>query len=299
MTRISTSMVYDQSVAAMTRQSSDLFKTQQQLSSGRRMLTPADDPLASSHSLQLTQSIAVNSQFKRNQGYAKDSLNLLDGTLQSVTDIVTYVRERAVAAGDAVLSPQDLKAIAVDVRAQFEALRGIANTRDATGDYVLSGYKSQVEPFVGDADTGVTYAGDQGTRTMQVSASRHLPVSVPGSEIFGDVFDTLSSFIKGLEDPGSHGGIMAVAGAAIDNLDVGLQQAVNVRTKVGSQLVELDQLDSINSDLDLQLQKIRSGYQDLDYAEAVTRMSREQTFLQAAQQTFTKVSNLSLFNYLD
>lgn len=300
--RVSTNMIYDQGVNAMQRQSASMLHTGLQISTGRKILTPADDPVASARALDLTQSRSVNAQFTVNQGYAEDALKLVEGQLTGAGEIIQYARERVLAAGNPALSDSDRRSIATDLRAQFDAMLAIANTRDANGDYLFAGYQSNTTPFADSATAGVRsadYAGDQGTRTMQVSSSRFMPVSFAGEDVFGSgddsVFKVLGEFISALET-GTN--VSAAVSSALGGLDDSLDTVLTVRAQIGSQLVEVEQLGFIGSDLDLQYATTLSGLQDLDYNEAISRLKQQETQLQAAQQTFMKITSLSLFNYL-
>src|SRR5690606_14007244 len=97
--------------------------------------------------------------------------------------ILQYAREQAVQAGNGSLSGTDLAHIGEDMKSQFQALLALANSQDGNGDYIFGGYRSQTPPYDGNL-AGVTYLGDQGERTVQVSASRYMPVSLPGSAVF-------------------------------------------------------------------------------------------------------------------
>ncbi len=305
--RVSTSMIYDQGVSALQRQSAALLYTGQQIATGRKILTPADDPIASARALDVTQSRSVNQQFITNQGYAEDALTLVEGQLVGAGEIIQYARERVLAAGNPALSQSDRQSIATDLRAQFDAMLAIANTRDANGDYLFAGFKSNTSPFAKltadptnpAAFDSVRYDGDQGTRTMQVSSSRLMPVSFGGTQVFGSenggVFAALGEFINALERGSNLG---PAVGDALDKLDASLDQVLTVRAQIGSQLVEVEQLGFIGSDLDLQYATTLSNLQDLDFNEAISRLTQQQTFLQAAQQSFLRITGLSLFNYL-
>ena len=305
--RVSTNMIYDQGVRALQTQSAALLYTEQQIATGRKILTPADDPVASARALDVTQSRSVNKQFITNQGYAEDALKLVEGQLDGAGEIIQYARERVLAAGNPALSDVDRKSIATDLRAQFDAMLAIANTRDANGDYLFAGYKSVTAPFArvtaDPADPAsfdsATYRGDQGIRTMQVSSSRFMPVSFGGERVFGtgddSVFKVLGEFISALEGGGA---VSDAVSTALGGLDTSLDNVLTTRAQIGSQLVEVEQLGFIGSDLDLQYATTLSSLQDLDYNEAISRLTQQQTYLQAAQQSFLKTIGLSLFNYL-
>ena len=300
--RVSTSMIYDQGVIALQKQSAALLHTGQQIATGRKILTPSDDPVGSARALDVSQSKSVNQQFITNQGYAEDALKLVEGQLDGAGEIIQYARGRVLAAGNPALSPADRQSIATDLRSQFDAMLAIANTRDANGDYLFAGYRSNTPPFEKTdlaGTPGTEYKGDQGSRTMQVSSSRFMPVSFGGEVAFGTagegVFKVLGDFITALETGSDVPGAVSTA---LGGLDESLDRVLTTRAQIGSQLVEVEQLGFIGSDLDLQYQTTLSDLQDLDYNEAFSRLTQQRTFLEAAQQSFLKTTGLSLFNYL-
>ncbi|NMG77551.1 flagellar hook-associated protein FlgL [Aromatoleum diolicum] len=313
--RISTSMIFDAGRNAMQRQSADLLHTQQQLASGRRILNPSDDPIGASRALEVSQTKSVNEQFQINQGYAKDALTSLESSLGSVTEILTYIRTRAVEAGNGSFSPAEHQAMAADIEAQFNALLGVANSKDATGEYQFAGYQSGQAAFSGGTaappagPAAVVYDGDAGVRSMQVGSSRTMPVAEPGSRVFmadpasgeSQVFGAISEFItelrKDASDPTRN--IAAAVTSAIGDMDVALDNVGTIRASVGSRMVELDALVELSASHDLQYAETLSRLQDLDYNEAISRFSKQQTVLEAAQQTYVRVTGLSLFNLLD
>lgn len=298
--RISTGMIYDQGVAAMQKQAAALNYTNLQIAAQRRILTPADDPVASARVLDLNQSLSVNTQFRANQGYAEDALRLVEGQLNGAVDIFQYVRDRALEANNSTLGPGELKMMAADLRGQFDALLAVGNTRDAQGDYLFSGYKSNVKPFsASPADPGgASYAGDQGSRTMQVSSSRFMPVSFSGNEIFAagpdGIFGAFASFIGALES----GSVGTAATGMIDAVDVSRDNVLRVIAQTGTQRMEVEQLQEVGSDLELQYKTTISRLQDLDPIESASRLSQQRLVLEAAQASFMRVTGLSLFNYM-
>jgi flagellar hook-associated protein 3 FlgL len=300
--RVSTSYLYQTGVARLGDLQSGLAKTQQQLSSDTRILTPADDPVAASRVLDITQTKAINTALATNRGSAQGSLNLVESTLASVTLVLQNAKTAVVQAGNPALSDSDRNAIATDLSSQLDQLIGLANTKDGSGEYLFSGYSVTTQPFTKTA-TGATYNGDQGQRMLQVGPQRQMAMSDTGQNIFQagssqDVFKTLTDLVNLLQTPGTTN-LAAGLATANSNVDAGIDNVLTVRASVGSRLKELDAQDSIGSDLDLQYQKSLSGLQDLDYAKAISDLTQQQITLQAAQQSFVKISGLSLFNYLN
>ncbi len=192
--RISTSQIYDAGTLNIQRNQSSLYKLQNQLSTGRRVLTPEDDPVAAAQALIVTQSTRVNAQHVNNQGNANAQLGLVDTQLNSLTLLLQNVRERVVQAGNSsTLNNSDRQAIATELEARLGEMLGIANSQNGAGDYLFSGYQGGTRPFavnaalapVGQASTSpYGYSGDDGERLLQVSSSRQLAVNVAGSEVF-------------------------------------------------------------------------------------------------------------------
>ena len=304
--RVTTGMIFNSGINAIQKQTASLLETQQQVSTGRRVVSPSDDPIASARALEVRQSRSVNAQFTVNQGAAQDALALTESSLGSVEDLLTYVRTRAVEAGNGTYNQSEFESLAADLRGQFDALMGLANSRDAANGYLFAGYKTDTQPFVGDL-SGVSYQGDQGDRTLQVSTARNLPISGNGNELFvnipgagagRDVFSMISDFITAQQQPGTSADSPAAAGTAIDEMDLALDNVLAKHAAIGSRMVELESLSAIGSDLDVQYASTLSRLIDVDYAQAISDLTMQQGYLQAAQQSYLRVTGLSLFNYL-
>jgi len=124
----------------------------------------------------------------------------------------------------------------------------------------------------------------------------------PSSNV--DIFKTLGDFIAQLETPIQGGGTGAAAkltnniNTALQNFGQSLQNVLTVRTSVGTRMNEVDSVKSAGEDLQLQYQQTISSLQDMDYAQAITDLTRQKASLEAAQLSFTKIQSLSLFNYI-
>ena len=187
--RISSGMIFDAGVASINRQTASLLHLQQQVASGRRILTPSDDPLAAARALEVTQASDVAAQFKQNQNYANSAMGLEEVHLGSAGDILARVRELAVQGGNASLSTAARGAIATELRARFDEMLGIANATDGTGNHIFAGFSSAATPFGGTVESilsgnEIDYVGDDGQRKLQVSPSRFLEVSDSGNDVF-------------------------------------------------------------------------------------------------------------------
>lgn len=181
--RISSSAIYDANISMLNQQQARLLHTQQQLASGRRMLTPADDPVASARALEISQSDAANTQYATNRLAAKHSAALAESVLQNVTNLLQDVRTSAIQAGAGTLSSSDKQTMAADFNSRLDELITLANTTDGLGNYLFSGFQGRTLPFAKSV-AGVQYLADDGQRMVQVSASRQLAASDSGADIF-------------------------------------------------------------------------------------------------------------------
>lgn len=182
--RISTGMIYDSGLTSIQNRTGTLLRTQQQLSTGRRILAPSDDPVAAARALDVQQSLAANKAQATTRDNVKSSVGIADAQLQSATDLLVRVRELTVQAGDAALSAPDRRSIALELRQRFDELMAIANAKDGIGNSLFGGFQVGNKPFAGSVEDGVSYIGDDGQRALQVSNARQLGISQSGNDIF-------------------------------------------------------------------------------------------------------------------
>jgi flagellar hook-associated protein 3 FlgL len=212
--RISTNAIFQAGTTQINTLQSQMAKTQMQLSTNKRMLTAADDPIGSAKALELTQSQSMNTQFGTNRTNASSSLSMVDKTLQDVTGQLTDIQSLIVTAGNAGYSDSDRAALATELEGRMADLLGSANTTDGTGTYLFSGYKTTTQPFT-QTPTGATYQGDQGQRTLQVGSARKMAISESGSAIFEANVTGNGTFVTQATSGNTGSGIIA-PGAVTD-----------------------------------------------------------------------------------
>ena len=411
--RISTLQQYTKGLNSIMDNQTEVNKTQQQVSTGRRVLTPADDPIASTKILQLQQDLALNDQFQKNMTFAENRLNLEEATLASVTENLTRLKELTVQAGGGTLTITDRQAIAAEVYQIQEALVDLFNTRDANGEYIFAGFKGGDMPFVENSTGRYDYTGDEGQRYLSIGASTTVATGDNGKNLFVDVEaakNTFTSFVnpnntgtlqvnpgfvtdeeayaefypddliitfnpesaidpaapnytvrrasdnrvvEGLSNqeysPGTSidvaGLVVGLSGDAepgdevlvksspkqsitdtIYRLTAGLnslqdtpedsatldiliedtltnlanaQASVSeVVSRVGARLNVIENTGNLAADVKIVNQEVLSKLSDVDFAEAVSRLSLQSYLLEAAQQSYTTISRMSLFDQM-
>lgn len=192
--RVSSNTLFDSNVAALSQQQARLLQTQQQVASGRRILTASDDPVAAARALEVTQADAMNTQYASNRDAARHTLSLAESTLQSVTSLLQDVRTATIGAGNGSLGNSERNIIAADFSGRLQELIGLANSTDGIGNYLFSGFQSRTQPFV-DTAAGMGYFGDDGQRLVQVSASRQMASSDSGADVFMRIRNGNGTFV--------------------------------------------------------------------------------------------------------
>ncbi len=405
--RISTIQAFNNGVTGIQRNYSNATRTQEQISTGNRILTPADDPVASVRLLQLEQQQNVLTQYDSNLTAAKNSLTQEEVTLNSVNTVLQRVRELAVQAGNGALDPQDRKSIAAELGEREDELLSLMNTRNARGEYLFSGFQGKTPSFVLEGGKYV-YKGDEGQRKLQIASSLEIPISDNGKSIFqavtnagrlstnpaaeeieapavrlsspliddevafaafdfpsdgitvkfdatepkkyevlkadgtaiyqgwldeddessdkivfqgmtihvdgvptgGETFtiarnevekqgilDTVANLRSALESPSTgNGGVRDAVAVALTNLDHGMVSVDQARGNIGARLNVIESTQTDNQDVTLVNKGVQADLRELDYAEALSRLSMQTVVLEAAQQSYVKIAGLSLFN---
>jgi len=184
--RLSTLQIFQSGISSILQRQAELDRTQQELATGKRILSPADDPSGAVRVLDLREDIARVDQFQRNASIAEGQLALEESTLANVTNALQRVRELTVQANNATQTPQSRAAIGAEIRARLEEVVELANTRDANDEYLFAGFQSQTRPFTVEGGN-VTYSGDDGQRFLDIAAGTQVAVRDPGSRVFLDV----------------------------------------------------------------------------------------------------------------
>ena len=299
--RISTTMMQNLAVNAMMERQAELSKTQQQLATGRRILSPSQDPSGSTQILRLEQEVALTDQYQRNSERALSRLETEEGVLAGVGNALQRVRELAVQGLNDTNSQSNRAALAAEVRQRLDEILQLANTKDGSGEYLFSGFRGSTEPFADAGGGNYVYQGDRGQRQIQISPTRQMASSDSGFEVFAnvpysgggsqDMFKTVYDLAVSLEAD-------APSGDSLTDIDAALDSIFTTRASVGGRINAIESQRDINEQYSVQLAGELSDVQDLDYAEAVGRLNLQLAGLQASQASFQRVQSLSLFNYM-
>jgi len=301
-------MMYQQNMRGITDSQSAWLKYGEQMSTGKRVNRASDDPVAASQAVVLSQAQAQNSQFATARTFATQRVSIEESTLSQVTTAIQSAQEKIVNAGNGTLSDDDGASLATELQGIRDQILNLANSTDGNGRYIFAGYKTDTAPF----DDQGNYVGGTLNVEQQVDTSRTMVIGHTGNLVFDsatsnakpdadtNIFKALDSAIAALNTPVEDDDTAKdTAAAAIDRTNRSLSNSLNnvltVRAELGTQLNELDKLDSLGDDRALAQTQQMSNLVDVDWNETISNYTMQQTALQAAYKAFTDMQGMSLF----
>jgi flagellar hook-associated protein 3 FlgL len=397
--RISNDTLRSAFLSALDQAQRRVLDTQEKVSTGLRINSPSDDPVAAARVAHLDASLTRLDQYHANAVFARNQLGLEEEALTEAIGNLQRIRELTLQANNSTSSAADRSIIAAEIKQHRDAILTIANTTDVDGRYLFAGYSEQTTPFTIAAGGGVVYNGDHGQRTLQISDSRFVAINDSGADVFQRIPEGNGTFVLGAEaantgtgtlgagtvtdptawiadtytirfltptsyevrngantlvassgftpsqsvtfagasvqidgapaagdtftvgpsaqrdlfatlelliadigmpsaSPASRAQMHSEIGQRLPDIDNAISRLVSTRGEVGARVRALDQQESLNAEFDVHLRTTLSSVRDLDYAEALSRLSQELFGLDAAQQAFARAQNLSLFKYI-
>jgi flagellar hook-associated protein 3 FlgL len=305
--KISTSFLFDRATERMSTIQNKLATTQAQLAVGKQILSPSDAPDQAAAIQRLKGEVERQDSHMRTLQVAIRRYTAEETALSSSNDILIRMKELGLQAATDTLAPDDRKAIGMEMKALRDQLLSLGNTRDDSGNYLFSGTRVNTPAFAEDASGKVIYQGDQTQTRIPAGVERTVQFTRAGTDVFSRVvrdnpnqtstsvgfFDALDQMIESIDTSQTQQIQQGVADITQMHNNLTLAQAQN-----GSdQSVVLAQLDVLD-ETTLRIKSTLSEIEDLDYAEAVTRMNKEMMSLEAAMGSFQKISSMTLFDYI-
>jgi flagellar hook-associated protein 3 FlgL len=292
--RITQATVADQLLFNLQQTQQSLLVTQEQLSAGRRILLPEDDPAGTARAMQLQQAIADTGQYLTNDAGARNWLQATDAALGEGTAVLQQVRTLAVQGASATNGPTDLATLAQTV-AQLQGQLLTAANSQLDGQYLFAGQKVQAAaaPYALTA-SGVSYGGDGGALTAEIGPGVHMAYNVTSAQgVFTPALQAVGQVLADLQ-----AGNAAAVGTVVTALDQALNGLQDARAEAGTALQRLTQNDQRLQSLQVNLQSLLANTQDLDVAGAIVRLQQEQVAYQQALAVGARLQQTTLLDYL-
>jgi flagellar hook-associated protein 3 FlgL len=292
--RITNRMAADRSLAGLQALSQLVQHAQDQITSGRRIARPSDDPAATHAAVRLHDSLAQTNQYLRNIDAADARMSTAEAAFSVSSDVMLRAKELGVQGANGSLSPSDRQVMAKEVEALARTLVQQAGTK-LGADYVFSGYQANVPPFA-EAPAGSAavsaYAGDAGQVMARIGPGVTLAVNVTADVAFKPALDALAQL---------HADLLAgnpVQASTLTAIDAGTAALTDARTELGASQARLAQTQQSLGDLQLVATRLLSNLEDVDVAEAVIALTSHQNAYDAAAKANGRILSTSLLDYL-
>ena len=280
---ISTRVYNDLAMSTLNRITGDIQGIQQRIATGRNILKTSDNPAVGAKiSFTKDQKILLE-RYNANIDRAQNRLSQAESAIGTGVNILQRVYELAVQARNDTNNAGDREVIAMEVRNLRDQILSLANSRDTNGQYIFAGYKVDTKPFVADENGDIVHAGDRGVHALQISDNQHISTSLDGA----DVFLRIASLERG-----------EMRDADIDHVNKALEHFSLQQTKLGSQMNRSELQRGVNEKRLLLINEDISNLEDADIAKLVTDLQAKLVSRNAAQQTFIKIAQDNLFNYI-
>jgi flagellar hook-associated protein 3 FlgL len=306
--RISTATAFDSTVANLQRRQQSLSEAQVQLTSGKRVLRPSDDPAAAAEVERALAAATRTEGQQRALNSARTSMALSESALGEAGNIMQQARELMVSGGNGSYTDAERKTVADNLRGLRNDLLAVANRGDGSGRYLFGGQGSDGQPML-DAPGGVTYSGTSGG--MQAATGEAMPLSLDGRAVWlqapdpanpGATISVFDALDKAINDLGTAGRtpqqVAATVSAGLAGIDASMANLSSWRSAAGEALNRADNIGDRLSQAKLDAQSQRSDAEDLDMVAAVSDVQAKQTGYDAALKTYSMVQRMSLFDYI-
>ena len=296
--RVSTANTYDRALLNIQQRQTHLGTSQDQLSSGKRVLRASDDAVAATLSERTQNRLSRTESDQRALEASRRSIAQAESTLNNVGDLYGRVKELLVQAGNGVLNGSDKKSIALELSGIREQITGLANQKDTSGSPLFAGLGTT--DAQGDAFGGGASVGWYGMDGQYAATPTSLPRSLDGSIVFGqngaNIWDTLDKVIVALDTNAT--GLSGVLATAHGEMAVRQDSLLAARGKLGDWLNRADTLESLFGDRKVAYEKENSELVDLDMVAGISNFQKNQTAYQAALQSYSQVQKMSMFDYM-
>ncbi|MGR9090164.1 MAG: flagellar hook-associated protein FlgL [Gammaproteobacteria bacterium] len=213
--RISDAQRFDIALNNMFRLQENTAKFQTQISTGRKILTPADDPVAAARVLLISERVAASKQYDRNADFAELNLQQQEGAVASANEAMQRIRELTIQGKNTILTDADRRSITTEMRQRLGEIKSLANSRNASGEFIFSGSLVNTQAFTNDSSGSVVYNGDQTSREVKISEFRTVTDGFTGHEAFAAIRNGNGTYVTDLA-AGNTGSGQIVPGGVVD-----------------------------------------------------------------------------------
>jgi len=294
--RVTQGMIQSQVVRNLNHNLNSMTNSQEQLTTGRRINKPSDDPVGITYALRYRSEIAMNDQYQRNITTATSSVEHVDTVLGQINELIARAKELTVQGVSDTSTPESRVAIAKELDGIYSNLVSLGNEQ-LNGKYIFNGQQTLTKPY--DTATAGTKDTDDGEIVLSLAPGIEIATNMSGNKVFGSSSDTdnLFTVVRSLRDA-FNSNQAEQARSTMSKLDSRLNTFLGVRSEVGARANRIEMLDNRSKDLDVTLNSLSGKVEDADMAATITELQTQQNVYQASLSVGAKIIQPSLVDYL-
>ncbi|OMD62757.1 flagellar hook-associated protein FlgL [Paenibacillus odorifer] len=304
MLRVTSNMMNSQLLLNLNRNARTMNDTQLQLSSGRKINKPSDDPVGITYSLRYRAELSSNEQYTKNVDSALSWLDYNDTVLGQAGDVVQKIRELTVQAGTGTNPQSALDSINSEVLQLKEQLVDIANST-LNGKYIFNGEQYNTKPYDfakgadGTYDVTKPITTDTGQIQFIVGEGVRMPISTSGNDVFGRTgeADNLYTIINNISGALQSGDITAVSNQ-LANIDTRMDNLLTVRSEIGAKTNRVELMQERLSDLNINLTDLQAKTEDADYEGLIMQSKIQENIYNASLSVGAKIISTTLVDFI-
>ncbi|MBY0009455.1 flagellar hook-associated protein FlgL [Paenibacillus typhae] len=304
MLRVTSNMMNSQLLLNLNRNARTMNDTQLQLSTGRKINKPSDDPVGITYSLRYRAEISSNEQYTKNVDSSLSWLDYNDTVLGQAGEVVQRLRELTVQAATGSNPQSALDSINEEVMQLKEQLVDIANSK-LNGKYIFNGEQYDVKPYDfvkgtdGTFDTTKAITTDSGQIQYVVGEGVQLPISTSGNDVFGYSSDTDNIFavINNISSALKSGNITAVSDQ-LANVDTRIEKFLTARSEIGAKTNRVELMQERLSDLNTNLTELQAKTEDASYEELIMNSKIQENIYNASLSVGAKIISTTLVDFI-
>lgn len=304
MLRVTSNMMNSQLLLNLNRNARTMNDTQLQLSSGRKINKPSDDPVGITYSLRYRAELSSNEQYTKNVDSSLSWLDYNDTVLGQAGEVVQRLRELTVQASTGSNPQSALDSINEEVAQLKEQLVDISNSK-LNGKYIFNGEQYDVKPYDftkgadGTYDTTKAITTDPGQVQYIVGEGVQLPISMTGNDVFGYTSDEDNIFtvINNISSALASGNITAVSDQ-LANVDTRMEKFLSARSEVGAKTNRVELMQERLNDLNTNLTELQAKTEDANYEELIMNSKIQENIYNASLSVGAKIISSSLVDFI-
>jgi flagellar hook-associated protein 3 FlgL len=293
--RVTQSMLANNMLRNLSNSYERLGKYQEQLTTGKKITRPSDDPVVAMKGIAYREDLARIQQYQRNIGEVHSWIDSADDALDKVGLALQRVQELVVQASTDTATPEDRKKIADEIDQIQKHVIDVANTK-VGGKYIFNGADTKNPLFVGyPGETGFAINGNQSDVEIEVFDGIKLDVNIDGKTLFAGIIGMLDNLKTALNDPNSTG---STIDGYLSQVEAQQDALLSARSELGAKQNRVEMMENRLSTQEVIATKVMSNNEDIDYEKTITELISQESVHRAALSVGARIIQPTLVDFL-